>query len=279
MSREQSLQAAHQRLTEAVALVTADDWRKALDFAARFHHYSFANTLLIYCQHAERYAAGDVPEPQPSRVAGFHRWKALGRAVHKGQRGYRILAPVTTTARVAHLPDGTQRRLGRNESAPSHAQVEHRRQFSGQPGTTAHVFDVSQTSGEPVPEPPRPRLLSGQAPLGMYDGLSRQAHARNFAVRDVSEAAQIGGANGRTDFTTRTIAIRADMPDLARSKTLAHELGHLLLHSPDSSDADQVRDSHTHRGRAEVEAEPVAFMVLTAHGIASDDYTLPYVAT
>ncbi len=40
MSREQQLQAAQQRLTEAVAaIVTANDWRIALEFAARFHHY------------------------------------------------------------------------------------------------------------------------------------------------------------------------------------------------------------------------------------------------
>ena len=34
-----------------------------------------------------------------------------------------------------------------------------------------------------------------------------------------------------------------------------------------------------HRGIAEVEAESVALMVGAAHGLATDDYTIPYVAS
>ncbi|MGH3812716.1 MAG: ImmA/IrrE family metallo-endopeptidase [Pseudonocardiaceae bacterium] len=109
--------------------------------------------------------------------------------------------------------------------------------------------------------------------------MARLAHARRFALSDGSNAAKLGGANDRTDFTNRTITVRDDIPELARCKTLTHELGHVLLHDPDSNDSDEVRDALSHRGRAEVEAESVAFMVLTAHGIASDECTFPYVAT
>jgi antirestriction protein ArdC len=52
-------------------------------------------------------------------------------------------------------------------------------------------------------------------------------------------------------------------------KTLAHELGHSLLHG----------DGATERALAELEAESVAFVVCEAVGIASDEYSFGYVAT
>lgn len=64
-----------------------------------------------------------------------------------------------------------------------------------------------------------------------------------------------------------------DMDDAAQVKTPAHELGHVTLHGPDNADA------AVHRGIAEVEAESVALMVGAAHGLATDDYTFPYVAS
>ncbi len=48
------------------------------------------------------------------------------------------------------------------------------------------------------------------------------------------------------------------------------ELAHVWLHDPD--------EGHHHRGVAEVEAESVAYVVCHAAGLASDDYSLPYVA-
>ena len=53
---------------------------------------------------------------------------------------------------------------------------------------------------------------------------------------------------------------------------IAHELGHVLLTSPDNPDA-----SH-HRGISEVEAESFAAMVCACYGMDSTGYTVPYVA-
>jgi antirestriction protein ArdC len=64
-----------------------------------------------------------------------------------------------------------------------------------------------------------------------------------------------------------------DMDDAAQVKTLAHELGHVLLHRPDNADAAM------HRGIAEVEAESVALMVGAAHGLDTTTYTVPYVSS
>lgn len=86
--REAKLDALHERLTVAVeGLVTGEDWDRAMTFAAQFRSRSFANTLLIYAQHSERYEAGSVSEPSPTHLAGFRQWESLGRSVMKGQRG------------------------------------------------------------------------------------------------------------------------------------------------------------------------------------------------
>jgi len=53
------------------------------------------------------------------------------------------------------------------------------------------------------------------------------------------------------------------------AKTLAHELGHSLLHG----------DGATERALAELEAESVAFIICEAVGIAADEYSFGYVAT
>ena len=153
---------------------------------------------------------------------------------------------------------------------------------SGDLVLNASVRVLDPTSGDPIPETPRPTLLQGQAPEGLWDGLADQITARGFELRLVSNAAAIGGANGLTDFMTREVSVRMDMDDAAQVKTLAHELGHVMLHSPHPDNLDgsgASADAAMHRGIAEVEAESVALMVGAAHGLATDDYTIPYVAT
>ena len=109
-TREAKLEALQQQLTDSVAaLVTDEDWKRALTFAAQFRSRSFNNTMLIYVQHFSAFKEGRVPEPTPTYVAGFHQWLSLGRHVEKGQRGYGILAPVT--ARFASTPDPLRARL------------------------------------------------------------------------------------------------------------------------------------------------------------------------
>lgn len=270
-AREAKLEALHQKLTDSVgALVTGDDWKRALEFASQFRSRSFNNTILICVQHQAAFEQGRVPEPMPTYVAGFHQWLTVGRAVMKGQSGYAILAPVTARFASATPPDpASWRRLSSGEK-PARGEAVRSKLVGVKP---AHVWDVSQTDGSPIPEPPAPRLLRGQAPAGLWDGLADQITARGFELRLVSSAASIGGANGLTDYLTREVSVRMDIDDAAQVKTLAHELGHVMLHGPGNADAAM------HRGIAEVEAESVALMVGAAHGLATDDYTIPYVAS
>jgi len=71
-ARAARLDTLHEQLTASVEqLVTGDDWRRSLQFAARFRSRSFGNTLLIWSQHLARFEQGRVPHPQPTYVAGY----------------------------------------------------------------------------------------------------------------------------------------------------------------------------------------------------------------
>src|SRR3984885_16216719 len=84
--------AAQEVLESAVSeLVSGDDWARFLGFQARLHTYSPNNVMLICAQHAQAHAEGRVAPQDPSFVAGFRTWQALGRGVERGQRGYMIL--------------------------------------------------------------------------------------------------------------------------------------------------------------------------------------------
>ena len=278
-TRDAKLEALHAQLTSAVeALVSGEDWKRALTFAAQFRSRSFNNTMLISAQHYAAYGEGRVPEPTPTYVAGFHQWLSLGRHVEKGQRGYGILAPVTARFASQSPADAASwHRLGRGEK-PAPGEVVRSKLIGLKP---THVWDVSQTTGAPVPELPRPNLLQGEAPAGLWDGLADQITAAGFELRLVSSAAAIGGANGITDFLSREVSVRMDMDDAAQVKTLAHELGHVLLHQPPDNklSTELAADATLHRGTAEVEAESVALMVGAAHGLDTFSYTVPYVST
>ncbi|MGH8878431.1 MAG: ImmA/IrrE family metallo-endopeptidase [Stackebrandtia sp.] len=81
------------------------------------------------------------------------------------------------------------------------------------------------------------------------------------------------GADGHTDPHTRSVVIGSHLPALEQVATLAHELAHIALGHCAPNYA-----YHAHRGRAEVEAESVAYVLLGACGIDMTDAPIRYVA-
>lgn len=269
-ARDAKFEELHERLTDAVEqLVTGEDWKRALEFAARFRAHSFRNTLLIFAQHEAAFEAGRVPGPVPSYVAGYKQWQGLGRQVAKGQPGYMIFAPVKGRFASSTPQDpGSWRRLDRFEK-PKPGEVVRSRMVGAKP---AYVWDVSQTTGDPIPERPTVAPLAGAAPEGLWDGLAALIEAEGFTVQRVPDAAAIEGADGLTHYGTHTVSVREDLSPAEQEVTLVHELAHVQMHGPDNEDAAR------HRGIREVEAESVAVMVAAAHGMEATAPSALYVA-
>ena len=240
-SSRDTVELLHEQLNDALqTLVTSEDWQRALTVAARFHTYSFANTQLIWSQSMARGVT-------PTRVAGYQAWRKLNRQVRRGERGLAILAPLT-------------RKVDTDEGE------DERRLFGFK---AVHVFDVSQTDGEPLPEI-LPTVVEGDLPTewGVVTSLITDA---GFSL-EVTESDRLGEANGITDYEKRQVVVRASLPGAQRFKTAVHELAHVRLHEPTSQGRPNCR------GVVEVEAESVSFMVCASVGMDSAGYSLPYVA-
>ena len=252
-ARQDELDRMHQQLEDGVAqLRDGDAWAGFLDVAARLHRYSFANTVLILSQ-----------RPEATMVAGYRRWQELGRQVNRGEQGILILRPMTSTVPAGGR--GEQENDGADAPDPDRQQP--RRRLVG--FRPVSVFDISQTSGEPIPQPPQPELLAGQAPDGLWDALAGQVDAAGYTLTRVPPQT-LHGANGITRFLDRAVEVRDDVDDAQAVKTLAHELAHVRLHGPDQ--ADMTREQR------EVEAESVAYLIMTHHGVAAENYSFHYLA-
>lgn len=246
VTRQEKVDAALKLLAEQVeALSTSEGWRKMLETAAMFHNYSLNNQLLIAIQ------AGTRGLPL-GPAAGFHTWKKLGRSVNKGQSGLAILAPMLAKREVV---DETTGRM-----------VERKVVIGFR---TVYTWVQAQTSGEELPKF-GPELLTGDGPVKLLDSLMAVAVGLGFSV----EFGPCGSANGYTRFDTKHIKVRDDVDDAQKCKTLAHELGHVLCgHEKDTS----YHWDDTCRGRCEIEAESVAYLVMSWAGADSTSYTVPYV--
>jgi len=265
-ARRERLEAFHDTLSEQVLTLTSSTaWTDWLRTASRFHQYSFGNTVAIWMQ-----------RPDATQVAGYRTWQSLGRQVRKGEQGIQILAPVTR--RRSDETDQADDPDQRGKTGPAQAGSE----TSTEPAAgrrvvgvrIAYVFDISQTDGDPLPgtDAAHPTLLTGQAPEHLWDGLALQVDEAGFRL---TLDTLPGAANGLTSWSERHVLVHPELEDAQRVKTLAHELGHVMLHEP----ADLLDISALAcRGQKEVEAESVAFLVTSAHGMDTGQYSFPYVA-
>jgi hypothetical protein len=130
-----------------------------------------------------------------------------------------------------------------------------------------HVFDISQTEGEELPDldAVRPKLLDGDAPEGIWEVLVAKANSAGYEV--IREQRQ--GENSYCDFLNKKIAVRPDVEPAQAVKTLVHELGHALLHGEKLPSSREI---------AEVEVESVAYIVCDALGLDASGYSFAYVA-
>jgi antirestriction protein ArdC len=219
------------KLMDALERGQSDALKTYLSVMSRFHRYSWGNILLIYSQ-----------KPDATRIASFHAWLQMRRYVRKGEKGIVILAPM----------------VGRKKSDDELSEDERTRLFGFR---AAHVFDVSQTDGDRLPEFATVKGDPADYTERLTQFVARQNIALEYDVR-------IAPANGMSSGGKITL-----LPDLSPADhfaTLIHEIAHELLHRGD-------RRTQTTRTVRETEAEAVAFVVCEVVGLDTNTASADYI--
>jgi len=192
--------------------------------------YSWGNTLLIWLQC-----------PDATHVAGFSTWKSLGRYVRKGEKGIQILAPC----------------VYRRDDEDGEEQVA--RYFRA-----VYVFDVAQTDGQPLPEPPR---VTGDP--GSYFERLEAFVSLDLGVR-IEYPVSLGRSHGRC--RDGLIEVVDSLATGHKFAVLTHETAHHLLHvhAPEELRRD--------RGLIELQAEAVAHAVCESLGLETNHAGADYIA-
>lgn len=239
MNRDEALKKSEEALTELATALKAgksDALVRYLDMISLFHQYSFCNCLLIAMQ-----------MPIATFVAGFHRWKQLGRFVKKGEKGIAILAPMV----------GKRRKKDEVPSTDS--------EQSGVPVVfgfrTVFVFDVTQTDGAELPEF---SAIAGD-PCELQSKVVDLITETGIGFEYVD---QLGGANGAS-YDGR-IAVVDSLPPAQKFSTSVHELAHELLHRGERCDS-------TTKTVRETEAEAVAYAVCRWAGLECSTRAADYI--
>lgn len=243
--RDKQLKEMQAKISEQVDnFRDSEEWKRYLDFAAQFHNYSARNIMLIMQQ-----------MPTATRVAGFRKWKELGRQVNKGERGLKIFGYAS------------KKYTTKDENGE---EKEEKAVFF--PPVT--VFDVSQTSGDELPSI-APELKEFDAERAEQI-LSQVSDYLNKLGWTFTTEKIHGGAYGYTTLDgTYRVVVRDDVSKTQTAKTALHELAHVILHSKDGQHADKEKP----RDIIEIEAESVAYIVAGALGIDSSSYSIGYVAS
>lgn len=140
VDRKQQMKEITERLEQGVKdIFTSEMYMTYLRTMAKFHNYSFNNTLLIAMQ-----------RPDATLVAGFNAWKnKFNRYVKKGEKGIQIIAPapIKEVEEREKIDKDTGLAVLNENGEPEMERVE----YVVPRFRVTTVFDVSQTDGEPIP--------------------------------------------------------------------------------------------------------------------------------
>ena len=257
-------------LEEGVSgILESENFKDYLRFMAAFYRYSPNNSLLIYLQ-----------RPDATRVAGYNRWRELGRQVRHNEEGLRIFAPRFRKVGRDEREEsgGNPGAQGEDESKAGEAREvgEEARILSG--FKVVKVFALEQTDpvpgAPPLPSAPVPgavdsgRAGEAKAAARLEAGLKRILDAERVRVTEED----LDGRYGQYDRRKREISLRRGMPPVERASTLCHEAIHHLLHAERSGAAEDKRAT------LEVEAEGAAFAVFSYFGLDTGAFSFAYVA-
>ena len=237
-------------------LFTSNRYQEFLKTMAKFHNYSFNNTMLIAMQ-----------RPDATLVTSYKNWQSMGRQVMKGEKGITIIAPAPyKKMKEKEVLDENQRPIMGTEGKPKTEKVE---------VTVPHfkavtVFDIAQTSGEPI-QTLAPELLT--AAVQDFDSFMQVIQKISPVPIRFDEID--GNANGYYHNVDKEIVIKKGLSESQTLKTAIHETAHAKLHDREIMESLGVEKD---RLTKEVEAESVAYCVCSSFGLDTSDYSFPYIA-
>ena len=231
------------RLEEGVRpLFETEQYKEYLKTVSRFHDYSFNNTILIVLQ-----------QPDATFVAGFNKWKELGRSVNKGETGIKIIAC------------GEKKTKGTDEKGKEKEDIQ--RYFF--PVT---VFDIAQTSGKELTlNPFEVHRLDGT--VEKFEAL-RDALIKTAGCPVIFEPMKKDGPLGFFSRQTKDIHISESLSPAQTINVLVHEIEHAKLHD----DLEQIKARDANKSTREVEAESVSFVVCERLGLDTSQNSFGYIA-
>lgn len=237
-------------------LFTSNRYQEYLKTMAKFHNYSFNNTMLIAMQ-----------RPDATLVTSYKNWQSMGRQVMKGEKGITIIAPAPyKKMKEKEVLDENQRPIMGTDGKPKTEKVE---------VTVPHfkavtVFDIAQTSGEPI-QTLAPELLT--AAVQDFDSFMQAIQKISPVPIRFDEID--GNANGYYHNADKEIVIKKGLSESQTLKTAIHETAHAKLHDREIMESLGVEKD---RLTKEVEAESVAYCVCSSFGLDTSDYSFPYIA-
>ena len=237
-------------------LFTSNRYQEFLKTMAKFHNYSFNNTMLIAMQ-----------RPDATLVTSYKNWQSMGRQVMKGEKGITIIAPAPyKKMKEKEVLDENQRPIMGTDGKPKTEQVE---------VTVPHfkavtVFDIAQTSGEPI-QTLAPELLT--AAVQDFDSFMQAIQKISPVPIRFDEID--GNANGYYHNADKEIVIKKGLSESQTLKTAIHETAHAKLHDKEIMESLGVEKD---RLTKEVEAESIAYCVCSSFGLDTSDYSFPYIA-
>ena len=257
MPQDEKTKAAFKRIEQGVKDVySSENFKQYLSCLSKFHSYSLNNTLLILSQ-----------KPEATLVAGYRSWQNnFNRHVNKGEKGLTILAPVVFKEK------REMNQLDENGNIVLDASgntLKEEREVNITYFRTTTVFDISQTSGEPLPTFVHDLTGSSQEVQALIQTIQTICTIPIEFKTETEDLVLLTGAKGYYSPSTDKIVVNKDLEDLQIAKTLIHEYAHSILHK-------QTNKTHSQR---EIEAESLAFVLCNHFGIDTSEYSFGYIAS
>ena len=252
-TREEKMSTIQKKLEDGVrAIFTSEKYQEYISAMSKFPRYSINNCILIASQ-----------LPEASLVCGFRKWQTeFNRTVNKGEHGIMILAPIKGKTEIVEEVFDENNKAVVDENGNQKTEKVTREYQTFRP---VYVFDVSQTSGDPLP------TLASELNETVDSFEEMKSVLISISPVPVSFETINGGANGYFSPTAGKIVIDERLPQLQMLKTMVHEIAHATL-------GHGSKEDKWDRQTKEVQAESVAYWVTQMIGLDTSDYSFGYIS-